>query len=62
MRFNLTPPTLLVFLVSLVLAVLAVASLYTHIPVVGHYVAVHRFWVLGAAYGVLLAGVLFEGL
>jgi hypothetical protein len=62
MRFKLTPPTVPIFLVSLILAILAVASLYTHIPIVGHFVSVHRFWVLTAAYGTLLAGVIFEGL
>ena len=62
MRFKLTPPTVPILLVSLILAILAVASLYTHIPIVGHYVSVHRFWVLTAAYGALLAGVIFEGL
>lgn len=62
MRFKLTPPTVPVFLVSLILAGLAVASLYIHIPVVGHYVKVHHFWVLAAAYGALLIGVIFEGL
>ncbi|HUI21359.1 MAG TPA: hypothetical protein VLZ74_09980 [Methylocella sp.] len=62
MRFNLTPPGIPVFLVSLVLAVLAVSTYYTHVPVVGHYIATHRFWVMTTAYAALLAGVLFEGL
>jgi hypothetical protein len=41
---------------------LAVASLYTHVPAVGHYVTAHRFWVMTAAYATLLAGVIFDGL
>ncbi|MGA9487230.1 MAG: hypothetical protein WBV25_09170 [Methylocella sp.] len=62
MRFKLTPPGAPIFFISLILAVLAVASLYTHVPAVGHYVAAHRFWVMTAAYAALLAGVIFDGL
>jgi hypothetical protein len=62
MRFRLTPPSPLVLFASLVLAVLSVATLYTRVPIVGHYVAVHRFWVMVAAYAVLLLGVVLEGL
>ncbi|HEY8007959.1 MAG TPA: hypothetical protein VIE66_14430 [Methylocella sp.] len=62
MRFRLTPPGPLAFFVSLILAVAAVATLYTHVPLVGHYVGTHRFWVLAAAYLLLLAGVIFDGL
>ena len=45
MRFRLTPPAAPIFFVSLILAVLALATLYTHVPVVGRYVGAHRFWV-----------------
>jgi hypothetical protein len=62
MRFRLTPPGAPVFFVSLILAVAAVATLYTHVPFAGHYIGAHRFWVMAAAYAALLAGVLFEGL
>lgn len=62
MRFRLTPPTFPVFLVSLILAILAVATLYTRVPFVGHYVSAHRFWVMVVAYVVLLVGVVLEGL
>jgi hypothetical protein len=62
MRFRLTPPGRLIFFASLVLAVTAVATLYTHVPAVGHFVSAHRFWVMAAAYAALLAGVIFEGL
>jgi len=62
MRFKLTPPGAPIFFISLILAVLAAASLYTHVPAVGHYVAAHRFWVMTAAYAALLAGVIFDGL
>jgi hypothetical protein len=55
MRFRLTPPGAPIFFISLILAVLAVASLYTHVPAVGHYVTAHRFWVMTAAYASLRA-------
>ena len=62
MHFRLTPPGAPIFFVSLILAVAAVATLYTHVPLVGHFVVTHRFWVMAAAYAALLAGVLLEGL
>lgn len=62
MHFRLTPPGTLIFCASLILAVAAVASLYTHVPFAGHFIGTHRFWVMAAAYAALLAGVLFEGL
>jgi hypothetical protein len=62
MRRRLTAPTFRVFILSLVLAALAVASLYTNIPVIGHYINSHRFWVMTAAFVVLTIGVVFDGL
>jgi len=62
MRRRLTPPTFPVFLISLILAILAVASANVNIPVIGHYVLAHRFWVMAAAYAILLIGVIFDGL
>jgi hypothetical protein len=62
MRFRLTPPGAPILFVSLILAVAAVATLYSQVPLVGHSISTHRFWVMAAAYAVLLAGVLFEGL
>jgi hypothetical protein len=46
MRFRLTPPGAPILFVSIILAATAVATFYTHVPVVGHYVATHRFWVI----------------
>ncbi len=62
MRFRLTPPGFPAFFVSLILAIVAVATLYTHVPMVGHFVSAHRFWVLLAAYVILLLGVVMDGL
>ena len=61
---RLTPPTIPVFLVALILAVLSVASMYAHIPVVQSFIAAdhHRYWIMVAAFIVLAAGVVFSGL
>ncbi len=57
-RSRLTPPSSLVFVISLVLAVLAVASVFVSIPGIGHYVNAHRFWLMTGAYALLAVGVL----
>lgn len=62
MRLRLTPPGTLIFLASLALAATALIAPHMHIPVAGHFVLKHRFWVMTAAYGALLAGVIFAGL
>jgi hypothetical protein len=58
----LTAPRFLTFLVSLVLALAALASLYTRLPVVGTFVNTHRLGVALAAYFILAAGVILRGL
>jgi hypothetical protein len=35
--------------------------MFTSVPVVGHYLAAHRFWVMTAAYVILFIGVVFDG-
>ena len=55
-RFYLTPPS--VFLVSVVLAVLAVLAAYGHMSI---FNASYAFVSLLIAYVVLLAGILFRG-
>ena len=59
---QLTPPTYRVFIISLVLALLAVASIFFSIPFIGHYLHAHRFWVLTGAYALLAGGVILRGL
>jgi hypothetical protein len=58
-RFELTPPSFVIFVISVILALLAVLVHYGHvsIPIVGP----HAFDVLTAGYVVLLIGVLFRG-
>jgi hypothetical protein len=58
--FELTPPSFVVFVISVILALLAVLVHYGHIamPIIG---AAHVFEVLLAGYIVMLIGVLFKG-
>jgi len=55
---NLSAPTQPVFIVSLVIAVLAVIGVFTAIPIVTPY----AFWVAIIAYIVLAVGCLAKGL
>jgi type III secretory pathway component EscU len=59
--FELTPPSFVVFIISAILALLAVLVRYAHvsIPVIG---SAHVFDVMTVAYVVLLVGVLFKGI
>jgi hypothetical protein len=54
---NLSAPTLVVFLISLVLAGLALAGLFVKIP----YVSPNAIWFALAGYAVLAVGNLFKG-
>lgn len=55
---NLSAPTQPIFLISLILAILAVLSVYMPIPIVSG----NAFWVAIFAYVVLLAGNVAKGL
>lgn len=55
---SLSAPRALTFLISLVLVALALATLYTRVPMVGVYVASHRTWFFLSGYAVLALGVL----
>jgi hypothetical protein len=59
--FALTPPSVLIFVISVVLAVLALMVHYAHVsvPIIN---ASHVFDVLAVAYIVLMVGVLFRGI
>ena len=61
---RLTPPTIPVFLVAVILALLSVAGLYTHIRAVQGFIAAghHRYWMMVVAFAILTAGVVFSGL
>jgi hypothetical protein len=54
---NLSPPTTAVFVISLILAVLAIIGQFAHIPVITD----HAFWVAIIAYFVLAIGNVFRG-
>lgn len=59
-RHRLTPPSNLVFTISMILAVVTVASIFFAVPVVGHYFRHHAFWLMTGAYALLAAGVLLD--
>ena len=59
---RLMPPTYRVFIISLVLTVLAVASVFFSVPLIGHYVHAHRFWIVTGAYALLAGGIILRGL
>lgn len=54
---NLSPPTVAVFVISLILAVLAVIGNFVPIP----FITEHGFWVAIIAYVVLAVGNVFRG-
>jgi hypothetical protein len=58
-RFYLTPPTIPVFVLSVILALLAVLAVYGKMSI---FNASHAFLVLLIAYIVLLVGNLFRGI
>lgn len=55
---SLSAPTQAVFIISLILAIVAVIGVFTPIPVISPY----AFWVAIIAYIVLAAGCLAKGL
>jgi hypothetical protein len=59
---KLTAPKFLIWLLALILAALAIVSKYVGIPYVGDFVRQYDFWVMTAAYGLMLLGTLFKGL
>ena len=57
-RFYLTPPSVPLFVASIILAVLAVLAVYGKVSI---FNASYAFLVLLVAYLILLVGVLFRG-
>jgi hypothetical protein len=58
-RFYLTPPSVFTFLVSVVLALIAVLATYGHLVL---FRGINSFLILLVAYLVMLAGTLFRGI
>lgn len=54
---SLSPPTTIVFVVSIVLAVLAIIGAFAPLP----FFTEHGFWVAVAAYVILAVGNIFRG-
>jgi hypothetical protein len=59
---QITAPRILTFIISLIIAALAIASLYTRIPSIGGWINGHRFWMMVAAYVILALGVVVRRL
>ncbi|GIK80115.1 MAG: hypothetical protein KJZ73_07195 [Pseudorhodoplanes sp.] len=55
---KLNAPTQIVFLISLILALLALIGVFVFIP----FVSVYAFWIAIVAYVVLAAGCILKGL
>jgi hypothetical protein len=55
---NLSPPTTVIFIVSVILAALAIIGKFAAIP----FITEHGFWVAIVAFVLLAAGNLFRGL
>ena len=55
---NLSAPTTMIFVISIVLAILAVLSTFMPLPIIGEY----KFWVAIAAYVILAVGNMFRGI
>jgi hypothetical protein len=58
LEMNLSPPTTAVFVISVVLAVLAIIGTFVTIP----FISGHAFWVAIVAYVILAVGNLFRGI
>ncbi|MGI9479459.1 MAG: hypothetical protein ACR2PI_22345 [Hyphomicrobiaceae bacterium] len=58
---RLSPPTLLLFLISLVLALIAMATKLSYVPI-PRYLPHQEYWLAITAYMVLAVGVIFRGL
>lgn len=58
---RLSPPTLLLFLISLVFALVAMVTKLGYIPV-PRYIPHQEYWLAITAYMVLTVGVIFRGL
>jgi uncharacterized protein (DUF983 family) len=57
LEMNLTPPSTAVFVISVILAALAIIGKFVAIP----FISEHAFWVAVIAYVVLAVGNLFRG-
>ena len=58
---RLSPPTLLLFLISLIFGILAMVTKLGYVPV-PRYIPHQEYWLAITAYMVLAVGVIFRGL
>jgi hypothetical protein len=57
LKMSLSPPTTIVFVVSIILAILAIIGAFVPIP----FITEHGFWVAVVAYVILACGNIFRG-
>ena len=60
-EMRLSPPTLLLFLISLIFALIAMATKLSYVPI-PRYLPHQEYWFAIVAYMVLSVGVIFRGL
>ena len=60
--FALNAPKVITFVISLVLVIVALASLHFRLPYGASFVGAHRFWIVVVAYVLLALGCLLPGL
>ena len=60
--FALNAPKVITFVISLILVVVAIASLHMRMPFGAAFVSAHRFWIVVAGYVLLALGCVLRGL
>jgi hypothetical protein len=55
---RLTPPKKIIWILSLIIAVLSIVGFFVDIP----YVSEYKFWVMGVAWLLMFIGVTFKGI
>lgn len=55
---RLTPPKKIVFIISLILAIISIVATFVDIPVVSDH---YEYWIMLAAWAILAAGVFLKG-
>ncbi len=58
---KLSAPKFIVWLLALIAAGLAIASMFVSIPYIGSFVEANKFWFMTGAYGLLFLGTVFKG-
>ena len=60
--FAFNAPKVITFVISLILVIVALASMQMRLPFGAAFVSSHRFWIVVAAYALLALGCILPGL